>query len=125
MKWIRASVRLKTILTTVTGAVLIWLIYEKGRFAVRELQIKFAGEQVALFDEMVDKAIALADEDQVRRVRQYIEWYYPSGTKQKENSELDSIVESARRAACARIEAHIIELKSRTERGQRKDPRSP
>jgi hypothetical protein len=88
-------------------AIFSWLIFERGRFAVRELQIMFAREQTALFEEMTRKALATKDEKELSEIRQYIEWYYPSGTKQAKGSSLDMIVESARRDALAAIDARV------------------
>jgi hypothetical protein len=114
--------QLNPVITLGLGLMLAWLAFERGRFAIRERQIKFAREQVALFDEMSAKAIALEDEEQVREIRRYIVWYYPSGTKQSKGSDLDSIVESTRRSACAAVDAYITRLVSRRQNGRPKLP---
>ena len=43
----------------VFGLVFSWLIFEKGRFVLRELQINLASEQTALFDEMMARRLRL------------------------------------------------------------------
>ena len=97
------------------GMVLAWLIFERIRFGVVELQISFAREQVELFSELSSNALATTDVEEVRKIEEYIKWYYPSGTKQVRNSKLDVIVETARRDACRRIDEHLIELQNKKE----------
>jgi hypothetical protein len=92
------------------GILLVWLAFEKIRFEIKELQIKFAREQIELFREMVAKAEELRDVVEVRKAIRSIESYYPSGTKQSTDSNLDQIVEGARHDACIRLDLYIRQL---------------
>jgi hypothetical protein len=94
------------------GIILVWLVFERIRFEIRELQIKFAREQVELFSETAANAVPLRDAVQLRKSREYIKSYYPSGTKQTKGSNLDLIVERVRREACVRIDARLMELEA-------------
>jgi hypothetical protein len=49
----------------------------------------------------------------VEGIKSYVEGFYPSGTKQARGSDLDAIVESARRSALNRIAARLLELQKR------------
>jgi hypothetical protein len=106
------QLRLQLNLASVLALCLVfsWLLFEKGRLVITELQVKFARDQTEFFTEMVAKAIALKERKKVEEIRGYIAWYYPSGTKQWKNSDLDRIVESARQSALATIDAYLRTL---------------
>ena len=55
-------------ISLVFGLVLTWLVFEKIRFGITELQISFAREQVELFSEMADKALSIKDIEHVRKM---------------------------------------------------------
>jgi hypothetical protein len=109
MRILQMRVQLSLASVLALGLVFSWLLFEKGRL-VTELQVKFARDQTEFFTEMVAKATALKDREKVEEIRGYVAWYYPSGTKQKKDSDLDKIVESARRSAFATIDAHLKTL---------------
>jgi hypothetical protein len=81
------------------------------------VQIAFADEQTAIFEEMR----SLTQESAAADVRylEYALWCYPSGSKQIEGSGLDRVVERARRCAVREI---IAILRSRTGRDFGDDP---
>ena len=91
------------------GMTLLWLFVEKVRL---ELQTSFALDQVVIFTDMISKAKASHDFDQVVQFRDYVEWYYPSGTKQSTGSKLDRIVETVRADARDHINAHLNMLRT-------------
>jgi len=82
------------------------------------VQIAFADEQTAIFDEMrrLTQESAAADV----RYLDYTLWYYPSGSKQTKGSGLDRVVERARQCAMREI---IAILRSRTGKDFGDDPR--
>jgi hypothetical protein len=110
MRILQMRVQLSLASVLALGLVFSWLLFEKGRLVITELQVKFARDQTEFFTEMVAKATALKDREKVEEIRGYVAWYYPSGTKQKKDSDLDKIVESARQSAFATIDAHLRKL---------------
>jgi uncharacterized protein YlxW (UPF0749 family) len=74
-----------------------------------ELQTRSAAEQVRVFSECRRKALLLSTEEEVRDLLQYVRAYYPSGSKLREGSTLDALVEDVRLLAItdtnARLEA--------------------
>jgi uncharacterized protein YijF (DUF1287 family) len=82
------------------------------------MQIAFADEQTAIFDEMrrqTGEAVAVDV-----TYLEYALWYYPSGTKQTNGSGLDRVVERARQCAVREI---MEILRSRTRKDFGDDPR--
>ena len=105
------NVRLVAVVAFAFLVVVGWLVYVTVRFQVQELRIRFAKEQIGFFQDMAFRATAEKTPREVRRIKEFIESYYPSGTKQTKGSDLDTIVEIARRDACRRIEVHSSHLK--------------
>ena len=82
------------------------------------MQIAFADEQTAIFDQMRRQTAEATGTDV-----SYLEYalgYYPSGTKQTKGSRLDRLVERARQCAVREI---IEILRSRTREDYGDDPR--
>jgi hypothetical protein len=82
------------------------------------VRIALADEQTAIFDDMRVKA-ERADTTKALNYLEYTLRYYPSGTKQIEGSQLDRIVERARRNALREI---IAGLRARTGKDLGDDP---
>ncbi len=82
------------------------------------VQIAFADEQTAIFDQMRRQTAEAAAVDV--SYLEYALWYYPSGTKQTKGSGLDRVVERARQCAVREI---IEILRSRTRKDFGDDPR--
>lgn len=100
------------------AATLFGLGYCSIRHIRTHLQIAFADEQTAIFDQMRRQTAESAAVD-----ASYLEYalrYYPSGTKQTEGSELDRVVERARQCAVREI-IDILRARTRKEFGD--DPR--
>ncbi len=75
------------------------------RHSILAARVSLAEEQMGIFHDMVAKAKEGSYEDGLEAL-EYTISYYPSGTKQREGSKLDTIVERARRdAVMAIIEA--------------------
>ena len=91
-----------------------------ARHAVLELRIALAEEQTAIFDQMRVQAEQAEPADAVESLR-YAWNYYPSGTKQVTGSELDTIVERARRNAAREM---VDDLRRKTGRDLGDDPRA-
>ena len=75
-----------------------WAMWTWVDYRLLRLRVLFAKDQIAIFQHVVERAI-VEKEISTEQAHEQIESYYPSGTKQVEGSELDSIVESARRIA--------------------------
>jgi protoporphyrinogen oxidase len=67
-------------------------------YRLSRLRVAFALDQVGIFEQSVEKAGGKG-EDERAAIRKYVRAYYPSGTKQAEGSDLDAIVEGARKLA--------------------------
>lgn len=87
-------------LLSVIATSLLWLY---GR---QSLEISFAEEQTAIFEEMRSKAVQ-GSPTTAAECLQYVVAYYPTGSKQQTGSKLDRMVERARARALAEIVAHL------------------
>jgi hypothetical protein len=83
-----------------------------------QVQMAFADEQTAIFDQMRRQTAESEAVDESHL--EYALWYYPSGTKQTKGSSLDRVVERARQGAVREI---IDILRSRTRKDFGDDPR--
>src|SRR5579883_1510462 len=90
--------------------------WDHGSLSIR---VAFAEEQMEIFDGMRVKA-SQADPTEAVRYLEYALNYYPSGSKQIQDSRLDRMVERARRNAVAAI---ITDLRNRTGKDLGDDPR--
>jgi hypothetical protein len=84
------------------------IVYQTVDCGARSIRLALAEEQCQIFAEMADKAVAALDRDppatkEAVQLLEYVHNYYPSGTKQVVGSQLDTIVEIARRASESRI----------------------
>jgi hypothetical protein len=66
------------------------------------VQVALASEQCAVFEQMKDRARQGSLQEAIQCMN-YVLNYYPSGTKQNSGSQLDSIVERARKQALTSI----------------------
>jgi hypothetical protein len=106
----RGISRTGTIAVVAAVLLAICLVFSLVADAVRELRVKFARDQVETFDLMVSKAGDSLDGREIENMRRSVETYYPSGTKQRSGSDLDVIVEHARRCALERIDAQLSSM---------------
>ena len=83
-------IALAALLLVATGVA----IFSSGKLT---LKIAMAEEQVKIFDSMRLKALESSPREAAECL-EYVQNYYPSGSKQVAGSRLDSIVESARGA---------------------------
>ena len=112
--------------TRITVGILFLLLlsiiaYQAIERGARSIRIAFAEEQCQIFTEMADKAAAALSSHQsdVKAAVQCLKYahnYYPSGTKQVAGSNLDAIVENARRASEQRI-IEILKATTDSDRG--------
>lgn len=80
-----------------------WLLWS---LAVLRIEVAFAAEQTAIFEQMRQEALQ-GDARTAAGCLEYVVNYYPSGTKQRAGSKLDRLVERARALAVADIVAHL------------------
>lgn len=90
-------------LATLLFAVASVVLFLHGKLT---LQIAMAEEQIQIFDLMRTKALA-ASPREASECLEYVQNYYPSGTKQKVGSRLDKIVELARAASTREIITYL------------------
>lgn len=84
------------------------------------LRQALAEEQIVYIQRCRDNALALEPAEAAEHLR-YILDYYPSGTKQREGSVLDRLVESQRKRAVADVIAHL-RRKTGEDLGDRPEP---
>jgi hypothetical protein len=72
------------------------------RHGLLTVRVAFAEEQLGVFRDMVAKAKGGSQEDCLESLQQTVS-YYPSGTKQRKGTKLDTMVEQARRDAVMAI----------------------
>ena len=82
----------------------MWLLWH---YTLLNIQIAFAAEQSQIFEETRNKALSTSIRGEAVRYLEYIDDYYPSGTKQDVGSLLDEIVEHNRDIAKRDIVAHL------------------
>jgi len=82
-------------------AVAVFFLYGKLM-----LQVALAEEQIKVFDSMRMTALTLPPQDAAECL-EYVQNYYPSGTKQVVGSRLDKIVETAREASSREIITYL------------------
>ncbi len=88
---------LKTKILIVAAVLLLCgLIAGYVRYEILRLRTAFAEEQVSVFYQMRDSALASVDPREAVGFLEYAFNYYPSGTKQPHNSRLDRLVEMVR-----------------------------
>lgn len=84
-----------------------WQFWNHARLKV---EVAFAEEQTRIFDEMRQQAIR-GNPSEAAESLAYVVNYYPSGTKQREYSRLDRVVERARSSVIRDI---ISQLRQKT-----------
>ncbi len=99
--------RSKWIWPTACAALACFTVYMFVMYGFLSVHVAFAHEQVEIFDDMRAKALETSDVSRAVGALEYAINYYPSGTKQETGSELDDIVERARRYAVEDIVAHL------------------
>jgi hypothetical protein len=100
------------------GATLLGIGFCLIHHAVTGMQIAFADEQTAIFEQMRRQSAESESVDV--GYLDYAVSYYPSGTKQTAGSALDRVVERSRQSAVREI---IAILRSRTGKDLGDDPR--
>src|SRR4051794_13622386 len=86
-------------LTLVLALLCGWLGW---RFAGQSLEVVFADEQTAVFEEMTTRALR-SHPAEAADCLQYVVSYYPSGSKQRAGTRLDRLVERQRARAVREI----------------------
>jgi hypothetical protein len=84
-----------------------WLFVGK---VVLSLEVNFANEQTRIFQEMLDESLKSDDPHRAANCLGYVVSYYPSGSKQRQGSQLDAVVERHRKDAAAAIIRRLREL---------------
>jgi hypothetical protein len=90
-----------TLLVIILLCLFVGFLY--GRLALR---VAMAHDQIEIFEEMRLKASTNSPQEAAECL-QYVQNYYPSGTKQPSGSRLDRIVETARSNAVREITVRI------------------
>jgi hypothetical protein len=88
----------------------ILLGWQSWNYARLKIEVAFAEEQTRIFDDMRNKALGESPTGAAESLA-YVVNYYPSGSKQREGSRLDRVVERARVATVREI---ISELRQKT-----------
>jgi hypothetical protein len=88
-------------------------------YLLLKLDVAFARGQVATFEAMKLSAEATTDARKMAEILEYVVNYYPSGTKQRKGSALDSVVEMARSNTTTFI---IVRLRATTAKDLGGDP---
>jgi hypothetical protein len=119
MRLPRVRLNLRQVISVAAvGAILLGFGFCLVHCVLTGLQIAFADEQTAIFEQM-RRQTAESETVDVGYL-QYTLSYYPSGSKQTEGSALDRVVERARQSAVREI---IAILRSRTGKDFGDDPR--
>lgn len=101
------------IIGLLTASAMLWAKYQWLR-----VRVAFAEEQIELFEDMRNRALE-AEPAKAVGYLDYASGYYPSGTKQEEDTRLDRIVEQARASAVRDI---IRDLRIKTGEDLGDDP---
>jgi hypothetical protein len=89
------------------------------KYATLVVHVAFADEQTEIFEDMRERAFKSAGPTEAVGYLEYTINYYPSGTKQENDSRLDRIVERTRRSIVREI---IIHLREQTREDLGNDP---
>lgn len=84
----------------------ILLGWQSWNHARLKLEVAFAEEQTSIFEQMRQQAIEGSPSGAAESLA-YVVNYYPSGTKQREGSRLDSVVERMRGCVVRDIISHL------------------
>jgi hypothetical protein len=116
------QIRRRALILIAVGAVLLvsLAVFSEIDRVVTQLRIGFADDQMAIFDETLEK-VARSEPSEAVDYLSYALNYYPSGTKQVPGSKLDRIVERARRSA---VREMIALLRTKTGRDFGDDPQA-
>ena len=77
------------------------------RHGLLTVRVAFAEEQLGVFRDMVAKAKGGSQEDCLESLQQTVS-YYPSGTKQRKGTKLDTMVEQARQVFDVLLLPHLL-----------------
>jgi hypothetical protein len=95
-------------------AILVW------DYAILKIRVKFADEQIHIFDDLKKEAISGGPQTAASRLGGILN-YYPSGSKQITGSELDRMVERERAHAVQEIIAYL-RAKTGQDLGEKPEP---
>lgn len=97
--------------TAVVLAVVCVLLGVVGwKYVCLGIEVAFASDQSAIFDDLREQALASHTPDRIREFIDGVETYYPSGTKQRTGSAVDRIVERHRAAVLREMRAHLDQV---------------
>ena len=90
------------------GALLLAILlgWQSWNYARLKIEVTFAEEQTRIFEDMREQASSGSSNGAVESLA-YVVNYYPSGSKQREGSPLDRVVERARAAAVREIISNL------------------
>ena len=97
---------------TSQGKIVIWLllfvisclcVFLGIKYTILKLEVAFARGQVTTFEVMRASSQTETNANKIAEALEYVINYYPSGSKQRQRSSLDSIVETARSNAVTAI----------------------
>ena len=100
------SDNLMVLLAFVALLLAILLGWESWNHARLKIEVAFAEEQTRIFEQMRQQAIGGSPSGAAESLA-YVVNYYPSGTKQREGSRLDRVVERMRSSAIRDIISHL------------------
>ncbi|MBX7165547.1 MAG: hypothetical protein K1X74_04285 [Pirellulales bacterium] len=83
----------------ISVAALLW------QLVLLRIHVAFAADQVRNFQDAVTRS--LRDPQSADENLEYVKFYYPSGTKQRTGTTLDSLVESVRKQCLKEIEQSL------------------
>ena len=101
---------------TLLAVLCCWLFWKHAWLVI---EVAFATEQTEIFDDMRAKSLAASNPAEIAGYLEYAVRYYPSGTKQRQGSQLDLIVERYRSSVVQDI---IAQLRSKTGHDFGNDP---
>ena len=84
----------------------ILLGWQSWNHARLKIEVAFAEEQTRIFEQMRQQAVGGSPSGAAESLA-YVVNYYPSGTKQREGSRLDGVVERMRSSAIRDIISHL------------------
>ena len=97
---------LTALLALVALLLAILLGWQSWNHARLKIEVAFAEEQTRIFEQMRQQAMEGSPSGAAESLA-YVVNYYPSGTKQREGSRLDSVVERMRSCAVRDIILHL------------------
>ncbi|TWT30312.1 hypothetical protein KOR34_48700 [Posidoniimonas corsicana] len=93
----------KWIVPFVLACALLVVMLQRAAIVKQQIHLVYAHEQIEIFHEMVERSRSLGSQGSAGKI-EYVQHYYPSGTKQAAGSQIDRIVEACREFAIDEIQ---------------------